>query len=77
MHEDLPGFVAALRAAAPDRFRLIGYGSHVNKELLQAARDAGCDTVLPRSQFARDLETALPGWMDSPGALQSSPTAGA
>ena len=33
--------------------RVMGYGSHVEKELLQAARDAGCDPVLPRSQFVR------------------------
>ncbi len=31
--------------------RTIGFGSHVDHELLAAARAAGCDEVLPRSKF--------------------------
>ncbi len=31
--------------------RTIGFGSHVDHELLAAAREAGCDEVLPRSKF--------------------------
>ena len=31
--------------------RTIGFGSHVDRELLAAARAAGCDEVLPRSKF--------------------------
>ncbi|HSH61547.1 MAG TPA: hypothetical protein VK988_18255 [Acidimicrobiales bacterium] len=31
--------------------RTIGFGSHVDHELLAAARQAGCDEVLPRSKF--------------------------
>ena len=30
---------------------VIGFGSHVDDDLLQAARDAGCDEVLARSVF--------------------------
>jgi CheY-like chemotaxis protein len=60
---DVAGFLAGLRAVCPVTPRVVAYGSHVNKDLLQAARDAGCDVVMPRGQFTRDLETALPGWM--------------
>lgn len=35
--------------------RLIAFGSHVNKEQLQAARDIGCDEVMPRSKFSAEL----------------------
>ena len=41
--------------------RVIGFGSHVDAELLDAARAAGCDEVLPRSKFfarARELLAA-------------------
>jgi hypothetical protein len=38
--------------------RTIGFGSHVDRDLLDAARAAGCDEVLARSAFfsrAREL----------------------
>ena len=31
--------------------------------LVKAAREAGCDLVLPRSKFVEELATALPKWM--------------
>ena len=34
---------------------LIGYVSHVQAELIQKARAAGCDAVLARSAFSKDL----------------------
>jgi len=37
------------------RVRLIGYVSHVQAELIHQARAAGCDTVLARSAFSKDL----------------------
>jgi DNA-binding NarL/FixJ family response regulator len=43
--------------------RLVAYGSHVDAETLRAARAAGCDPVLPRSQFVAELPRALPGWL--------------
>jgi hypothetical protein len=33
--------------------RTIGFASHVDDELIGAARAAGCDEVLPRSVFFR------------------------
>jgi hypothetical protein len=42
--------------------RTIGFASHVARELLESARTAGCDEVLPRSEFFR----RLPLLFDSP-----------
>jgi DNA-binding NarL/FixJ family response regulator len=52
---DQPG---DLRAAAP-RSRIVGFGSHVDEEMLDAARAAGIDEVLPRSVFFRKLGELL------------------
>jgi DNA-binding NarL/FixJ family response regulator len=60
---DLPALLVGLREACPTMPRVVAYGSHVNKELLQAARDTGCDIVLPRSKFASGLETDLAEWL--------------
>ncbi len=38
---------------------LIGFLSHVQVELEEAARAAGCDQVMPRSAFSRDLPQIL------------------
>jgi hypothetical protein len=43
--------------------RVIGFGSHVERELLTAARSAGCAEVLTRSAFFG----GLPGVLDSLG----------
>ncbi len=42
-----------------DAPRTIGFGSHVDRELLDAARAAGCQEVLPRSRFFAHLEELL------------------
>ena len=34
---------------------VVGFGAHVDDELLAAAAEAGCDLVLPRSRFFRRL----------------------
>jgi CheY-like chemotaxis protein len=58
--------------------RLIAYGSHVDATTLKAARDAGCDLVLPRSKFVEDLPNELATWMKvnppSPNPSTSTPT---
>ena len=38
---------------------LVGFLSHVQTELAEKARAAGCEEVMPRSKFARDLATIL------------------
>jgi DNA-binding NarL/FixJ family response regulator len=43
--------------------RVVAYGSHVDAASLRAAREAGCDLVLPRSRFVEDLPRSLPEWL--------------
>jgi CheY-like chemotaxis protein len=52
-----------LKSLPQPRPFLVGYGSHVDTATLRAAREAGCDLVLPRSKFVEDLPTALPDWL--------------
>lgn len=52
------GAIESLKAAAGG-IPLIAYLSHVQTELAQKARAAGCSQVMPRSQFTRDLATIL------------------
>ncbi len=51
--------------AASSTATIVAYGSHVDSETLKEARKAGCDVVLPRSQFAKRLPELLPGWLSS------------
>lgn len=52
--------VSDLIAAIPESARvpIIAFGSHVNVELLEAARAAGAE-VMPRSQFSANLPQIL------------------
>ena len=49
-----PAAISAYRAIAPS-VPILAFGSHVETEALEAARQAGCDPVLPRSRFSADL----------------------
>jgi CheY-like chemotaxis protein len=60
---DLPGLLAALKGACPVMPRVIAYGSHVAADVLRAARQAGCDRVLPRSQFVEVLGAEIGEWL--------------
>jgi DNA-binding NarL/FixJ family response regulator len=64
-HPDLSivDFLKSLGKLDKARPRVVAYGSHVDTAVLRAARDAGCDVVLPRSKFVEDLPQALPEWM--------------
>jgi len=62
---DLPALLASLKAACPAMPRVVAYGSHVEAELLHAARIAGCDLVLPRSAFSDRLPADLPKWIEA------------
>ena len=50
--------IGKVRAGHPG-LPLIGFLSHVQTNLAQQARTAGCTHVLPRSQFTHDLATIL------------------
>jgi hypothetical protein len=53
-----PGVLDVLPSIAA---RVLGFGSHVDADLLAAARAAGCDEVLARSKFfARARELLAP-----------------
>lgn len=45
--------------AATENVRTVGFLSHVERELALAAREAGCDRVVARSAFNRDLPKIL------------------
>lgn len=57
---DIAGLAKGLKEAGNPY--LVAYGSHVDAASLKAARDAGCDLVLPRSKFVETLEKELAGW---------------
>jgi DNA-binding NarL/FixJ family response regulator len=50
--------ISRLREQAPG-VAVVAYLSHVQTDLAQRARDAGCPRVIPRSQFTRELATIL------------------
>ena len=52
-----PGVLDALPAV--ERARTIGFGSHVDRDLLDRALAAGCDDVMPRSEFFRRARELL------------------
>jgi DNA-binding NarL/FixJ family response regulator len=50
--------IARIRAEQKS-VRIIGFLSHVQTELAERARAAGCDEVLPRSAFTKNLAEIL------------------
>lgn len=64
----LPDLLRGLRESCTPMPYVVAYGSHVDAAGLRAAREAGCDLVLPRSKFVEELPRALPGWLGAPPA---------
>jgi CheY-like chemotaxis protein len=60
---DLPALLAELKEACPAMPRVTAYGAHVEAAALRAARDAGCDLVLARSKFVREVEEKIGEWL--------------
>ena len=54
-----PGVADVLPALVTTGARVVAFGSHVDRATLDAARAAGCEEVLPRSAFFRDLPQLL------------------
>ena len=50
--------IAGIRASAPGA-RIVGFASHVDLEVIKAARDAGFDQVLSRQEFAARLSSLI------------------
>lgn len=63
---DLPALLAELRTVCDPVPPITGFGSHVEAAVLRAARQAGCDRVLPRSQFVEDLNSKIAFWLGAP-----------
>ncbi|MEX0819766.1 MAG: hypothetical protein WD070_09225 [Pirellulaceae bacterium] len=55
---DIASAVRRLRAIASP-LKIIAYGPHVDAAMLTAAQQAGCDWVLPRSQFDQQIAAIL------------------
>ena len=68
----LPELMTQLRATCSLMPRVLAYGSHVDAAALKAAREAGCDPVLPRSKFVEELPLRLADWFEQ--KVQSSPS---
>jgi len=58
-----PSLITPLKHEYTPAPLVVAYGSHVDAAALRAARDAGCDVVLPRSKFVEKLSEALPYWL--------------
>jgi CheY-like chemotaxis protein len=56
--------LARLRQICDPMPRVVAYGSHVDAAGLRAARDAGCELVLPRSAFVEELPRQLSNWVN-------------
>ena len=50
--------ILKLRATSKD-IRVVAFLSHVQRELAEQARNAGCDEVMPRSSFTQNLAEIL------------------
>lgn len=50
--------IVKLRAASKD-IRVVAFLSHLQRELADQARNAGCDEVMPRSSFTQNLVEIL------------------
>lgn len=51
--------LGAIRTQCAERVRIVAFGPHIDTDLLETARSAGCDQVLPRSAFFRVLADLL------------------
>jgi hypothetical protein len=69
-----PGVLDALGSLA--QVRTVGFGSHVERDLLRAAADAGCSQVMARSAFFGRLGDLFGGLAGAGGAQAGGAQAG-
>jgi len=57
------GAIAAIERVRTEKndVRMVGFLSHVQVDLAEQARAAGCDEVMPRSKFTQNLAQILSG----------------
>ena len=51
--------VRTVLASGPSRPKIVGYGGHTNTTMLSKAEEVGCDLVLTKGQFSRDLSKLI------------------
>jgi len=56
---ELIGALRAFEEGTARRTRVLAFGPHIRKDLLQLARDQGADDVLPRGALDRELGEVL------------------
>jgi hypothetical protein len=57
---------STVEAARARDLEVIGFGPHVDGELMKRARRAGCTRVMARSKFATDIHAIVAGWSAPP-----------
>ena len=57
---DRPDALLAVSERSSRSGRVVGFAPHVDEETMAAAREAGCDEVLPRSAFFRGFPDLAP-----------------
>jgi DNA-binding response OmpR family regulator len=57
-----PGAVRRLREAHGEGLKIVAFGSHMDYATRAAAGQEGCDVVMPRSAFAKDVAGHLKKW---------------
>jgi DNA-binding NarL/FixJ family response regulator len=62
---DAPATIRAARAAGA---RVLAFGRHTDAASLRAAREAGADRVVPRSQLVEEMGQLISSLARSPGA---------
>jgi len=68
---DAVELIGALKADSDtSQLDLIGYVSHVQADLKQAAQQKGCDTVIARSAFSQNLPAILKRY-ENPGTTHN------
>ncbi len=63
--------ILAYRTIAPDT-PFVAFGSHVDVDALDAARDAGCNPVMPRSRFSAELPELIGRYLGPAGQPTSA-----
>jgi CheY-like chemotaxis protein len=61
---DIRDAVQRLRAASPAPAAILAFAPHVQADRLRAAVQAGCDQVLTRGQFSREMSSWLARHLD-------------
>jgi CheY-like chemotaxis protein len=62
--------------AAGRRIPIVAFASHVQSDLIAAARQAGCDRVLARSAFTQQLPALMRSWLSSQADTTSAESGG-